>query len=151
MDHGATIFLIVWLVGIFVIWPPWFWLSYRSRRTRGEPLIPRAPANALFCERSASGRAQGNILGSARNCLMVSIAGDELWITPTFPFNSIAPYGVMGLEYRVSRSRVVRAEARKNWIGSLVVIEIAPLGGAKSRTLELKLKDPEAFLKALRS
>lgn len=112
-------------------------------------MVPRAPVGAAFCERRASGQAVGNVFGNASNCLMVAVTGDQLWITPTFPFNMIAPYGLMGLEYRVPRMQVVCAEARKTWLGSRVEIEIAR-PGQPARTLRLLLKDPEAFLAALK-
>jgi hypothetical protein len=140
-------FLIIWLCGVVVIWPAWLWISVQSRRKIGEPLVPKPPASAEFCERGASGKARGNILGNAHNCLMVTVTGTELWITPTFPFNLIAPYGFMGLEYRVSKSQILRAEMRKRIFGSAVEVEFsAPKG---TRMLSLRLKKPEAFLTAL--
>jgi hypothetical protein len=149
LDHSEAVFLYVWLAGILIVWPPWIWASINSRRRRGEPLIPRASVGSAFCERAASGRAYGNILGNAHNCLMVAVTGDELWITPTLPFNMIAPYGLLGLEYRVSKDRVTSAERRNGLFGSKVVIEIKR-PNAPSRTLEIRLKDPDAFLAALR-
>jgi len=65
---------------------------------------------------------------------MVAVTGDELWITPTFPFNMIAPHGFMGLE--------------KTWLGSVVVLQL-PAPNGDIRTIELKLKSPDAFLNAL--
>ena len=143
MDH----FWIVWLCGMVVIWPTWLWISVQSRRKIGEPLVPKAPANTIFCERGASGKARGSILGNAHNCLMVSVTHVELWVTPIFPFNLIAPYGVMGLEYRVPKSKVLRAEIRKRVFGSAVEVELSSEKGP--RTLSLQLKQPEAFLAAL--
>src|ERR1700743_704941 len=82
----ADTFLVVWLIGVLLIWPPWIWLSIRGRRVRGEPLIPKPPANASFCERGGSGFARGSLFGNANRCLQVAVTGDQLWITPTFPF-----------------------------------------------------------------
>jgi len=111
MDQWTKVFLVVWVAGVLVTWPPWIWFSIRSRRVRDEPLVPRPPANAEFCERGASGTARGNIFGSAHNCLQVSVTGGELWITPTFPLNLIAPYGLMGLEHRTPRAVSSLAES----------------------------------------
>ena len=140
-------FLIVWLCGTSIVWPTWLWFSIRSRQKIGEPLNPKPLAGTEFCERSASGNARGKIFGKAHNCLMVSVTRTELWITPRFPFNLIAPYGFMGLEYRVPKNQVVRAEMRKRFLGSTVEIEISSPKGTK--ILSLKLRQPEAFLEAL--
>ena len=78
---------------------------------------------------------------------MVSVTHGELWITPTFPFNLIAPYGFLGLEYRVPKSQVLRAEKRKRIFGSTVEVELSSAKGTK--ILNLWLKKPEAFLAAL--
>ncbi len=150
MANFEEIFLAVWLAGMLLTWPPLIWFSINSRRVRGEPLIPRAPVEAAFCERRASGLAHGTLFGRASNCLMVAITGDELWITPIFPFNLIAPYGFMGLEYRMSRRQVSFVETRDTMLGASVVIEI-PRPGARPRRVELRLKDRNAFLAALRS
>ena len=149
MDRGADIFLIVWVIGVLLTWPPWIWWSVRSRKVRGEPLMPRPPANAAFCERGASGWLQNNPLAAARNCLQVAIHGDQLWITPTFPFNLIAPYGLMGLEYRVDRRKVMLAEKRRIIFGTIVYLEL-PRPDGRSRRVDLKLRDPDGFLKALK-
>jgi len=79
---------------------------------------------------------------------MVAVTGDELWITPTFPFNMIAPHGFMGLEYRTARSHAVIVKTEKTWLGSVVVLQL-PAPNGDIRTIELKLKSPDAFLNAL--
>lgn len=148
MADFEDVFLAVWLAGMLLIWPPWIWFNINSRRTRGEPLIPRPPTGAAFCELRASGRAHGTLLGRASNCLLVTITGDELWITPTFPFNLIAPYGLMGLEHRVSRSQVKFVEMGDSLFGASVLIDI-PRPNAPSRRVELRLMDHKSFLAAL--
>ena len=144
---NPEVFLVVWLIGVLLVWPPWFWMSVRSRRMRGEPIIPRPPATASFCERRASGTLRGTF-GGARNCLMVSITGDQLWVTPTFPFNMIAPHGVMGLEHRIAKADVISLDLRKTWRGHTVTVGFRRLGD-RPGLLELKLHDPEGFFAAL--
>ena len=148
MADFEDVFLAVWLAGMLLTWPPWIWFSINSRRTRGEPLVPRPPTGAAFCELRASGRAHGTLLGRASNCLMVAIAGDELWITPTFPFNLVAPYGLMGLEYRIPKRTVTVVETSDSLFGPTVVIDI-PRPNAPSRRVALKLTDRKAFLATL--
>lgn len=150
MDRGLDLFLIIWLIAMILVWPPWIWMSVHGRMERGEPVIPRKPVNATFCERKASGRARGNILGQASRCLMVAVTGPELWITPTFPFNMIAPYGLLGLEHRVARKQVAVVETRESMFGSTVVLKI-PQRNAEPRIVDLRLKDTKAFLAALRA
>ena len=143
------VFLTVWAIGILVTWPPLLWVSYRSRITRGEPIVPHAPLHALFCERRASGRAVGTIFGRASNCLQVSVADEELWITPVFPFNMIAPYGFMGLEWRVPKNSV-EARAERGWLGNNVTLQVSGSSG-RPHVIELRLKSPDAFITALRA
>src|SRR4051812_39639542 len=107
MFEGADPFFVAWLAVVILTGPPWFWFTIRSRKIRNEPLIPRRPADAKYFERSASGRASGNIFARAANCLIVAVAEEGLWITPRFPFNLIAPYGFMGLEYRLPKSAIL--------------------------------------------
>ena len=114
---NPDLFLIVWLIGVLLVWPPRFWVSVRSRRVRGEPIIPRPPANASFCERRASGSLK-NTLGGARNCQMVCVVGDSLWITPTFPFNMIAPYGLLGMEHRIVRDEIISLQFHNAWLAT---------------------------------
>ena len=147
MTSKPELFLVVWVIGVLLVWPPWFWMSVRSRRVRGEPIIPRAPANASFCERRASGSLK-NTLGGAKNCLMVCVVGDKLWITPTFPFNMIAPYGMLGMEHRTARDEIISLEFHKAWLGDVVLIEFRRQG-ARPVLLELRLRDPEGFFAAL--
>lgn len=150
MDQWAKVFIVVWVAGALTIWPLWIWYSIHSHRVRGEPLVPRPPAGAQFCERGASATVRGAIFGRARNCLQVSVAGGELWITPTFPFNLVAPYGFMGLDYRTPRSEVTRAERRSGWLGDQVLLDIRQPETGETRTLKLRLRSPDAFLAALR-
>ncbi|MBW3560396.1 MAG: hypothetical protein KY446_10240 [Proteobacteria bacterium] len=142
-------FFIVWLVGIVLIWPPSLWFVVRSRRKRGEPIVPRCPPAAMFCERRGSGRARGWI-GGASNCLLVAVTDRELWIAPTFPFNMVSPYGVFGLDHRVPKARVVRAEPMRAIFGENVFLELPGRAGRRNAEVRLKLRDPEAFLAALR-
>jgi hypothetical protein len=144
------IFLVVWLIGILTIWPIWFGISISGRRKRGEPLIPKPPATAQFSERRASGNQEGHPLAHARKCLQVCVADGVLWVTPTFPFNLLAPYGMMGLEHRVALVNIHDVEIRRDVFGGKSVqLRIAPDGQAHAKVLNLLLKAPDAFVAAL--
>lgn len=59
-------------------------------------------------------------------------------------------YGAFGLDHRVPKSGV-RAQARRSWRGELVELEWARPKDGRMIKLELRLKQPEAFLAALRA
>jgi hypothetical protein len=144
------IFLVIWLIGILTTWPVWFWIVISSRRKRGEPIIPKPPVNSQLCERRVSGAREGAIFAHAANCLLVCVFDGILWVTLTFPFNLIAPYGLSGLDHRVALRDVKDVELKKGLFGRTVRLRIAPSGG-KSTTLILRFKEPEEFLAALRA
>jgi len=142
-----TIFLVVWLIGVICTWPPWLWYSIQSRRRIGEPVFPKSPINADFCERRASGHARGKIAGATR-CLLVVVANEQLWITPRSPFNLIAPYGAFGLEHRVPAKAVKVVKQSRGLMGDRVEISL-PGDNGRAVFVTLWLKSPEAFLAAL--
>ena len=138
-------FLVIWAVGMIVTWPLIIWRSVKSRRLRGEPLVPRPPVDAVYAERSASGSQEGK-WGGASNCLMVVVANNELWLSPTFPFTLFIPYGFFGLECR-RRLREVSAEPRKSWRGTNVRLVLR--GVEEPRLIHLRVRVPSKFLGAL--
>ena len=140
-------FLVVWAIGVLVVWPLHIRAAIRSRRELGEPLRPEIPAGALYGERSASGRCDGHFAGASR-CLVVVVADGELWITSIFPFTVWFAYGRLGLDYRLPKSKVTSAQARKGWSGYNIVIQLPDQLGV-SKTVRLRLRDPDAFLAAL--
>jgi hypothetical protein len=139
------LFLTVWVVGILLTWPPWIWWSIQSRRRGGYPIIPRLPDDALYGEKHASGREHGKF-GGARNCLLVAVTRDEFTVAPRFPFNLIAPRGILGLEYTAPGASVAATQHR-GWGGTNVRIFLTT--GRKEAVLDLKLRRPEAFIEAL--
>ena len=95
----------------------------------------------MFCERRVSGKAQGMLAG-AMNCLLVSVTADEVWITPIFPFNFLDPFGFFKLEHRWHRKQVA-AEPMTSWAAANVCLAVG------ATQLELRLRDPQAFLEAI--
>ena len=140
MDKATVVFVVLWLAGMLVVWPLFIRARLRTLRARGQPLRPQPPPGAVYAERRASGRAKGQ-LGGASNCLLVAVAGGELWVMPIFPFSLI---GGFGLEHRVPVREVVSAGRRRTWAGGNVVVTL--LDGT---VLELKVRDPDAFLAAM--
>ncbi len=138
------LFLAIWAIGILLIWPPMIWWSVHSRRVDGYPIIPRLPDGALYSEDKAGGRESGK-LGGASNCLLVAVTSREFMIAPRFPFNMVAPRGVVGLEHTMPKALVV-GSLHRGWGGTNVRVCMRDANGP---VLDLKLRRPEAFLAAL--
>jgi hypothetical protein len=79
------------------------------RRRAGKPVIPRAPADAVFVEKGCSGNSQRNVLtqlGGASNCLLVYVADQKIHVVPQFPFNLLFLPEIWGLETTADVSKV---------------------------------------------
>ncbi len=139
------LFLVIWGVAMLVTWPPWIWWSIRSRQAHGYPIIPRMLSASVYSERRASGRQQGKLAG-ASNCLLISVTKDTFLVAPAFPFNLVAPRGMFGLEHTLPRDRIV-ASTQTTWLGANVRVELGP--EADHAILDLKVRDPAAFVKAV--
>ncbi len=72
---------IVFVIGVSIVF----------RRSRGKPLFPKVPVDAIYVEKSASGR-------WASNCLLVAVTQKALSVVPKFPFNLMFLPEVYGLE-----------------------------------------------------
>jgi hypothetical protein len=123
----------------------WIGVSILYRRSKGKPVFPRVPRNALFAEAWRSGSSQKNFLtqlGGAKNCLLVYVADGTLTITPVFPFNLMFLAEIYGLDVNAPVSQV----------------QVTPLDGLASKRLrltieekrfELRLNDVRGFEEAL--
>lgn len=111
--------------------------SVAFRGSKGKPVIPAVPANAIFVDRSASGR-------WASNCLMVTISKEALSVVPKFPFNLMFLPEIYGLE-RMIPIRELREVRRLRGFGfgNNVAVDC----GASE--FELKVRDPQAFVDTL--
>ena len=135
------------LAGCFLWVGGWLIASAFYRRIKGKPVVPRAPSDAVFHENWCSGRSLRNTLtriGGARNCLMVYVRGNELAVTPKFPFTLLFLPEVFGLDVRVP-------------VTSITAVERAPVGGGLRIAfaeggpppMELKLRDESGLLRHL--
>ena len=135
------------LAGCFLWVGGWLIASAFHRRIKGKPIVPRAPSDAVFRENWCSGRSLRNMLtriGGARNCLMVYVRGNELVVTPKFPFTLLFLPEVFGLEVRVP-------------VASITAVERVPVGRGLRITfaegspppMELKLRDESGLLRHL--
>ena len=109
--------------------------------------MPRIAAQASYGERGASGREHGKFGGASR-CLVIWVSGDRFFVAPAFPFNMIAPLGLLGLEHECLRSQV-SAELHRDWAGTNVRLRLAT--ASREAVLDLRVRQPEALIEAVRS
>jgi hypothetical protein len=127
----------------------WLIASVVYRRMKGKPIVPRAPSDAVFHESWRSGRSLRNMLtriGGARNCLMVYVQGNELVVTPKFPFTLLFMPEVFGLEVRTPVASISAVERISGPIGLNLRIAFAQ-GGPPP--MELKLRDEDGLIRHL--
>src|SRR4051812_1216237 len=100
---SPEIFLTLWLV--LLLWvAAAVTASVFFRLSRGKPILFFSVPNAVFQERTASGRSNDRWWrqpGGASNCLVVAITRDRLVIRPFFPFNLLFLPESYGLEHDV--------------------------------------------------
>ena len=121
-------FSIGWVVIVIV-------LSIVFRQTRGKPIFPKIPVDAIYVERWASGR-------WANKCLLVAVTNEALWVVPKFPFNLMFLPEIFGLEHTIPiRSIRSVSQLRAFGVGNVAVYH----GEAD---LRLKVRNPQAFVNA---
>lgn len=119
------------------------------RVLRGLPVLFFSVPGADFVESTVSGHGY-------RNCLVVAIASGRLIIRPFFPFNLFFP-DLRGLDIDVPIEDVAYAEIPAG--SSNPLAKFIPVGTnveicirkehLRSKTLELRLANPDAFLRLL--
>lgn len=127
----------------------WIAASVWFRRANGKPIMPMRRADAEFCEGGCSGRSLRNIftrLGGARNCLLVQVSGDELIITPCFPFTLLFLPELFGLDLRTSTASIASVEPMQRLWSRMVRVSFH---SADLAPIELKLHDERRFLESL--
>ncbi len=134
-------FPFVWIGGGIVV-------SILYRRLHGKPVVPRMPRDTNYKELTASGWDDGNWLrrlGGANRCLMVAVTDRELIVTPFFPFTLLFLPEIYGLELSVPLVRIRNVGRGRRLFRDCVLVETAD-----GRKLGLIVRDPDAFVRALR-
>jgi len=127
----------------------WLFASVWYRLQSGKPIIPHVPSDAIFHEKWCSGRSLRNWLtriGGARNCLIVYVQGNNLVVTPTFPFTLMFLPEIYCLDVRVPLTRVASVKPTRTLFLRTLRIEFVE-GGPPS--MELRLYDEEGFIRHL--
>jgi hypothetical protein len=140
-------FLTLWLV--LLLWVAAAGTaSVFVRLSRGKPILFFSVPNALFQERTASGRSNDRWwrqLGGASNCLVVAVTRDRLVIRPFFPFNLLFLPETYGLEHDVPLSSVCSATADRSF--SRRRVRLILRDGDGERDVSLFLRQPDEFLR----
>jgi len=127
-----------WLVFLAIGWIVFMvGASVVFRRSKGKPVFPTVPSDALFVDKWASGL-------WASNCLLVVVTNETLSVVPKFPFNLMFLPEIYGLERTipVGAIREVR-RLRGLGLGNNVAVHY---GDAE---LRLKVRNPQGFLDAI--
>lgn len=138
-------FVRLWLVVGF----SWQFYHYWKFRIVFPPL---KSVHHLFHEGTASGSSGKNWLtriGGANNCLRVTVTDSEVWIRTFFPFNLLARS--IDLEHRIPRESILAVERLSSVRRQRIVLLDFQLPDGGQRRLKLRLKNPQAFLAALRT
>lgn len=118
---------IVFVVGASVVF----------RRSKGKPVFPTVPSDALFVDKWASGR-------WASNCLLVAVTDKALSVIPKFPFNLMFLPEIYGLERTIPLG-AIREVRRLHGLGLGNNVAVS-YGDAE---LRLKVRNPQAFIDAI--
>lgn len=121
------------------------------RRRKGLPIFPKAPDDALYSERAASGASRKNALtriGGASNCLIVAVTTDRLTIVPQFPFNLMFLPEFYDLQHQIARRDIHSVRVVGGLFGQTIIVEFETSAGGR-REVQLRLKRPDDFLRAV--
>lgn len=144
---------------IWIIVAGWAWIlgvvavSVLYRQSRGLPFFAKAPPNASFVERWASGNSNRHILaliGGASNCLFVALTPDRLIIRPQFPFCLMFLPEFFDLEHSIPRQNILSVAEVTRFFSKIIEIKFVTPSKAE-QSVFIKLRDPAAFLEAIRS
>ncbi len=124
------ILAIAWIVVVIAV-------SVMFRRSKGKPVFPAIPNNAIYLDKRASGR-------WASNCLLVAVTDKELCVVPKFPFNLMFLPEIYGLERTIPIRSIREVRRLRSFgLGNNVAVDY---GEAE---LRLKVRNPQAFVDAL--
>ena len=133
--------IIIWLVLVILVS-----LVYRSVKQRG--VSPLTGTDIQFSEKGASGWSHKNFLtklGGARNCLIVELGRDGVWIRPFFPFNLMFLPELYDLEHFIRLDKIKGVIPQQRVWGKYVVIEYTSEKRINKR-VELRLRKHDEFL-----
>ena len=114
-------------------------LSVLVRKGAGKPIVPKVPPNAIYADKRASG-------SMASNSLIVAVTPEALIVSPKFPFNLMFLPKMYRLEHTIPIAAIRDVALNRNRWGNNVNLTY----GAHARELGLKVRDPEAFVAALK-
>ncbi len=138
----AFAFIVAWVLA-------WIVASLIYRKVKGSG-IEKPPAESIaFEERYASGRSHKRwytSIGGAHNCLVVTVTDTKLYIRSFFPFNLMFVPEFFDLEHQIKLEDIERIDRTKSLFRDKVRVQFGKSGSKQA--VELRLRDPDAFLKA---
>jgi len=127
----------------------WIVASLIYRKVKGSGIGKPPAENISFEERFASGRSHKRwytSIGGAYNCLVVTVTDTELFIRPFFPFNLMFFPEIFDLEHQIKLEDIEKIDRTKALFRDKVLVQFGKPGS--KHAVELRLRDPDAFLKA---
>ena len=145
-EHFLILFGGFWVLFIAIVVA-----SAIHRRRVGKAIFANPPESPIFLEKWTSGRSLRSLItkvGGARNCLLVAVTRDALFIQPHFPFTLLFLPEVYGLEVAVPRRAIRTVNAATDAFGKKVIVTFSNRAGALEQ-VELRLRAPDEFTKSL--
>ena len=130
----------------------WVGLSFAYRKWKHKDVIAERPADAAFLETWTSGNSNRSFLakiGGARNCLLVAVTQDSLIVRPHFPFNLLFLPQIFDLDHVIPRTHIRSVTAKTGLFGETAEV-VFSVASEDTRTIELRLRQPQQFLQAVR-
>ncbi len=130
----------------------WFGLSLAYRKWKHKDVIAETPADGAFLETWTSGNSNRSFLakiGGARNCLLVAVTQDSLIVRPHFPFNLLLLPQIFDLDHVIPRMHIRSVTAKNGPFGETVEVVFSG-ASVDTRSIELRLRQPQQFLQAIR-
>jgi hypothetical protein len=149
MTSDQTFIAVVlgWVIAVLVA-------SIIFRLTRSKAIFKPGLSHAMFAENWRSGRSLQNFvtrIGGANNCLWVVVTNDALRVAPHFPFNLFFLPEIYGLEYTIALARIRSVEPLPGALRRNRVRIAFTTPDAGEETIELALRDRDAFIRAIGS
>lgn len=119
------------------------------RISKKQPIVNRAPADALFVERwTSGGRQSGLIPAWAEHGLAVFVTRDRIDIRPHIPGNLFFFPMIFRNEVTIPRESITSIEVNQGLLGRKIVIHWRADNGSMKKFV-LKLRDREKFMRVL--
>jgi hypothetical protein len=129
----------------------WIGVSFAYRKWKRKTIFADKPVDTAFLETWTSGHSNLNLLtkvGGARNCLLVAVTRESLIVRPHFPFSLLFLPEIYDLDYVIPLTGIRSVTPKKGIFGETVEVVFDSSHG-NTRSIELRLRQPQNFLRAV--